>query len=226
MCLGEQPNKQGNGIWQDTMFWQISCLAFDQPFILDLNINHLKTNSTHKEACNLLKVVWIDFSSGVFRTVVSPNIIVIFSYGALRPENFYSSATNTIVNAKQSRPNWNLWIHSCVCDEIVNGSRFATNRRKFTKQLWFWIDSQLCHKQKCKYFTNSNEANCDFFEKIPKENSHCFEEISSSKGAPGILLDLQRFKFLNILCVWLECSEQQAHYFMQNDRVQTKFWKQ
>ena len=123
---------------------------------------------------SIFKVVWIDFSSGVFRTVVSPNIIVIFSDGALRPENFYSSVTNTIVNAKQSRPNWNLWIHSCVCDEIVNGSRFATNRRKFTKQLWFWIDSQLCHKQKCKYFTNSNEANCDFFEKIPKENSHCF----------------------------------------------------
>ena len=39
----------------NTMFWQISCLAFDQPFILDLNINHLKTNSTQKEACNLLK---------------------------------------------------------------------------------------------------------------------------------------------------------------------------
>ena len=33
--------------------------------------------------------------------------------------------------------------------------------------------------------------------KIPTD----FEEISSSKGAPGILLDLQRFKFLNILCV-------------------------
>ena len=62
--------------------------------------------------------------------------------------------------------------------------------------------------------------------KSPKKIPTAFEEISSSKGAPGILLDLQRFKFLNILCVWLECSEQQAHYFMQNDRVQTKFWKQ
>ena len=69
MCLGEQPNKQGNGIWQDTMFWQISCLAFDQPFILDLNINHLKTNSTQKEACNLLKAT----KSYVFsRTSPSP----------------------------------------------------------------------------------------------------------------------------------------------------------
>jgi len=36
---------------------------------------------------------------------VSPNIIVIFSDGALRPENFYSPVTNTTVNAKQSRPN-------------------------------------------------------------------------------------------------------------------------
>ena len=37
--------------------------------------------------------------------------------------------------------------------------------------------------------------------KYPKKIPTVFEEISSSKGAPGILLDLQRFKFLNILCV-------------------------
>jgi len=37
--------------------------------------------------------------------------------------------------------------------------------------------------------------------KYPKKIPTDFEEISSSKGAPGILLDLQRFKFLNILCV-------------------------
>jgi len=37
--------------------------------------------------------------------------------------------------------------------------------------------------------------------KYPKKIPTDFEEISFSKGAPGILLDLQRFKFLNILCV-------------------------
>ena len=62
--------------------------------------------------------------------------------------------------------------------------------------------------------------------KYPKKIPTVFEEISSSKGAPGILLDLQRFKFLNILCVWLEQSEQQAHDFLQYNRVQMKFWQQ